>query len=489
MISLLIFTRGTNQKVNVPQKNIEEIYFPALEMNRDLQDLLGMVEQGFEDAVSISDGMILEENEDRRDAFMAIIQGEKLNTVVEQQELNSIGQQFEAYYALAHKATSELITGNLDAQILENINKVSEKSLGIRSALKKDAKTRQEKMARIFNESRTEYQTGMVIFLLATCIALAVMGGVSIWMIRSLSKPLGRIMDAAEKIAKGDLTQEVPVQSNDELGQLASSFNIMMGSFRNLMKGIRDAGLQMNVSAAEINQGAIQQASGAAEQSTTMTEISVTVEELSQTAGRIAENAQDLAKSAEETLVGMKGIKTNVDQVARKILALGEKSQSIGNITKLIDDMSDRINLLALNAAIEAARAGEAGRGFAVVAAEVGKLAERSVESTSDIRQLIGEIQSEMNSTIMGVEETTKWTDKGLEMVGDTTQVIKEISVATQQQKSAAEQVVEAMNDIDRVTSSFASTTGETAASANKLTELSAQLKADISGFKMDKGS
>lgn len=252
------------------------------------------------------------------------------------------------------------------------------------------------------------------------------------------------------------------------------------------MKGIRDAGLQINLSASEIDQGAMQQASGAAEQSTTVTEISVTVEELSLTAGRIAENAQDLAKSAEETLVGMKGIKTNVDQVARKILALGAKSQSIGNITKLIDDMSDRINLLALNAAIEAARAGEAGRGFAVVAAEVGKLAERSVESTSDIRQLIGEIQSEMNSTIMGVEETTKWTDKGLAMVGDTAQVIKEISIATQQQKSAAEQVVEAMSDIDRVTTSFASTTGQTAASANKLTNLSQQLKADISGFKMD---
>lgn len=469
-------------------RNIEVMYFPALEMSRDLQDLLGMVEQGFEDSVSISDEMMLQENDDLRDAFMGIIQAGKMNTVVDQSELNSIGIQFEDYYSLAYGTTSELITGNLDADMLENIKKISKMSHSIRSELKEGAKNRQEKMTRIFNEARTEYQTGMLIFLLVTCIALVVMGGVSIWMIRSLSKPLGKIMDAAKAIAQGDLTQEVPVLSDDELGQLASSFNIMVGGFRNLMKGIRDAGLQINVSASEIDQGARQQAAGAAEQSTTVTEISVTMEELSQTAGRIAENAQDLAKSAEETLVGMKGIKTNVDQVARKILALGEKSQSIGNITKLIDDMSDRINLLALNAAIEAARAGEAGRGFAVVAAEVGKLAERSVESTSDIRQLIGEIQSEMNSTIMGVEETTKWTNKGLEMVGDTAQVIKEISVATQQQKSAAEQVVEAMNDIDRVTTSFASTTGQTAASANKLTELSTQLKSDISGFKMDKG-
>ncbi len=324
-------------------------------------------------------------------------------------------------------------------------------------------------------------QSYMIGFALLFCLGI-----LSLMFARNIALPMKTFSEVTMKITNGDLTKKVVVNSKDELGELAKSFNIMIWSIQSLMKGIRSAGYEIDSSATEINQGASQQAAGAAEQSSTVTEVSTTVEELSQTAGRIAENAQNLTKSAEETLKGMAGVKSNVDHVAKKILALGEKSQSIGNITKLIDELSDRINLLALNAAIEAARAGEAGRGFAVVAAEVGKLAERSAESTSDIRQLIGEIQSEMNSTIMGVEETTKWTDKGLEMVGDTARVIKEISIATQQQKSAAEQVVDAMVSIDKVTTTFASTTKLTALSARKLSTLSAQLKDDVSSFKLD---
>jgi PAS domain S-box-containing protein len=257
-------------------------------------------------------------------------------------------------------------------------------------------------------------------------------------------------------------------------------------TLKNIVRHIRDAGLQISSSATQIRAAAEEQATGVAEQSSGVSQVTTTIEELDTTATRIAKNAENVARIAGDTLAGMQEINTKVNDTARKILSLGEKSQSIGNITKLIDDIADQTNLLALNAAIEAARAGEVGRGFAVVAQEVRKLAERSSESTEEIRQLINEIQGETNSTIMSIEGSTKWVKKGLEMVEETAKSAKEISIATQQQKFASEQVVQAMREIDSVTKQFVSSTRQATASAAQLSTLSEELKSAISDFKLD---
>jgi methyl-accepting chemotaxis protein len=249
---------------------------------------------------------------------------------------------------------------------------------------------------------------------------------------------------------------------------------------KRMIKQIRNAGLQISTASAQIRAASEEQATGASGQSSAISQVTTTIEELDTTASRIAKNAENVARIAGDTLGGMQEINTKVNDTARKILALGEKSQSIGNITKLIDDIADQTNLLALNATIEAARAGEVGRGFAVVAQEVRKLAERSSESTEEIRQLINEIQGETNSTIMSIEGTTKWVKKGLEMIEETEKSAKEISVATQQQKFASDQVVQAMREIDSVTKQFASSTKQAVESVAQLSALSEELKSAI---------
>ncbi len=254
----------------------------------------------------------------------------------------------------------------------------------------------------------------------------------------------------------------------------------------NIIKHIRNAGLQISSAAAQIRAAAEEQATGVAEQSSGVSQVTTTIEELDTTATRIAKNAETVAKIAADTLAGMQEINLKVNDTARKILSLGEKSQSIGNITKLIDDIADQTNLLALNAAIEAARAGEVGRGFAVVAQEVRKLAERSSESTEEIRQLINEIQGETNLTIMSIEGSTNWVKKGLELIEETAKSAKEISIATQQQKFASDQVVQAMREIDSVTKQFVSSTRQSAGAAAQLNTLSEELKSAIGGFKLE---
>ena len=262
----------------------------------------------------------------------------------------------------------------------------------------------------------------------------------------------------------------------------------MYEEMKRMVNHIHNAGLQISTASSQIRASSEEQATGAAEQSSGVSEVTTTIEELNTTATRIAKNAETVAKLAGDTLAGMQEINTKVNDTARKILALGEKSQSIGNITKLIDDIADQTNMLALNAAIEAARAGEVGRGFAVVAQEVRKLAERSSESTEEIRQIINEIQGETNATIMSIEGSTNWVKKGLEMIEETAKSAKDISIATQQQKFASEQVVQAMREIDSVTKQFVSSTRQAAASAAQLNTLSEELKRAIADGKSEAG-
>jgi methyl-accepting chemotaxis protein len=287
------------------------------------------------------------------------------------------------------------------------------------------------------------------------------------------------------RVANGDLTvRATEVSYNELIAKLGNIINQVILKFKAL---IGTAGVQIVSSAAQIRSAAEMQAAGAAEQSSTVAEVSATVEELATSACRIAENVDNVAKAAERTLAGIKEISVRTDQTAKKMLFLGEKSQSIGSITSLIDGIAEQTNLLALNAAIEAARAGEAGRGFAVVAQEIRKLAERSSESTQEIRHFINEIQTETSSTVMGIEESTKWVAKGLEMMQDTAKAAKEISLATNQQKSASEQVVQAVKGIGTVTRQFVASTKQMAQSAAELTKVSKGLETVIGGFKLNK--
>ena len=193
----------------------------------------------------------------------------------------------------------------------------------------------------------------------------------------------------------------------------------------------------------------------------------------------------------------MDTIAVRVGTIAARALSLGEKSHEIGRILDVIDDLADQTNLLALNAAIEAARAGEQGRGFAVVATEVRKLAERAQESTGQIQALVAEIQAETNSTIIATEEGTKEVRLGTElargvvdaleriagMVDETTIAAKEISIATQQQRSASEQVVGAMTHVSDAARQYAVGSQQSAAAAAQLTELAGGLRASIARF------
>jgi methyl-accepting chemotaxis protein len=216
------------------------------------------------------------------------------------------------------------------------------------------------------------------------------------------------------------------------------------------------------------------------EQSSAVAQTSATIEELATTAGAIADNAHAVAHTAEMTGDTMTDMQQKVEAIAARALSLGERAQKIGEILELIDDIAGQTNLLALNAAIEAARAGEAGKGFAVVASEVRKLAERSVHSTDSIKVIITGVQDETNATIMATEQGAQQAREIGAMMTSTATMLSESILATQQQKSAADQVDAAIAQIRAAADQLAAEQTQWSLTAERLDTLVDDLEATL---------
>jgi methyl-accepting chemotaxis protein len=261
---------------------------------------------------------------------------------------------------------------------------------------------------------------------------------------------------------------------------------------------------QVQSTSAELQATANQQATGAREQASAMSEISTTISELLATSRQIAESAQRVARTADQTagaaLSGhgtvdtthesISGIRRQVDQVVSHMLALGKKSQEIGAVLDIVSELAEQTNILAINATIEAAGAGETGKRFAVVADEIRKLADRVGGSTKEIRALIDDVRSAVNTTVMATETGSKAVDAGSREFGDvasafkqisglvttTTEAAREIELSTKQQSTAVEQVNVAIVNVAQAAKENETSASQTFQTVSQLAALSKNL-------------
>jgi methyl-accepting chemotaxis protein len=302
-------------------------------------------------------------------------------------------------------------------------------------------------------------------------------------LLKSIINPIRQLLLTAQAMGRGDLTQKVKITGNNEIGQISQAFNQMQGKLLNLVKQMKMSVGLLESSSVELSTSSRQQADGSMQQSTSLTETSTTVEELAITSKQIAENAKVVAHLARQSLAGMENIRNNTDQEANRILTLGEKSQTIGEVVAMIDDIARQTNILALNASIEAERAGEAGKGFAVVAIEIRELATNVAKSTKQIREIIKEIQDATNASVMATENVGKSVAEGIELSKKTADSANQISLATQQQGSASEQVVSAIKQMSEIVGQTTADANQIADTAHQLVELTTDQKRLVEQF------
>ncbi|MFL9926485.1 methyl-accepting chemotaxis protein [Herbaspirillum lusitanum] len=333
-----------------------------------------------------------------------------------------------------------------------------------------------------------QYHEARNLMIALSAVAL-IFAGVVAWLVtRSITVPLNRAVEVAETVAAGDLTSDIVAHSKDETGRLLRALRTMNDSLLDIVGQVRRGTDTIATASTQIATGNLDLSSRTEEQASSLEETASSMEELTSTVKQNADNAKQASQLAQTASQIAEQGGAVVGQVVETMSSINASSRKIVDIIGVIDGIAFQTNILALNAAVEAARAGEQGRGFAVVASEVRSLAQRSAAAAKEIKQLIGDSVSKVDSGSKLVEQAGNTMEEVVQSVRRVNDIVSEISSASREQSDGIEQVNQAVTQMDQVTQQNAALVEEAAAAAQSLQDQAGTLLKIVGVFKIEAG-
>ncbi|MYN04694.1 HAMP domain-containing protein [Pseudoduganella sp. DS3] len=323
-------------------------------------------------------------------------------------------------------------------------------------------------------------------YALCGAVALVAFAASLLLLVRVIvTRPLAAVQDAAGRIASGDLTVSLQVNSGDEIGKVLGAMNGISQRLAAVVGGVREGADQIATASSEIAAGNQDLSARTEQQASSLEETAASMEELTSTVRQNADNARQantLVRDASE--IAARG-GAQVAQVVEKMGAINDASRKIEDIISVIDGIAFQTNILALNAAVEAARAGEQGRGFAVVATEVRNLAQRSAAAAHEIKGLIANSTGEVEAGAKLVEQAGATMEEVVHSVRRVTDIMGAITSASEEQRAGIDQVNQAIGQMDQVTQQNAALVEEAAAASAAMQDQAEALVREVRTFKL----